>query len=270
MVAKLGGKVAIVTGAARGMGSLHALALAREGADVAVVDICHNVSSSAYSLGGEDELSKVVQDIESLGRRAIAVKCDVSNAHEVEEMVKKVVNEFGKIDILINNAGVLTISPLLTLTEHDWDHVMDVNLKGQWLCCRHVLPLMIARRAGKIVNIGSTGGRHGAKGIGSYCCSKAGVHMLTDALSKEVAEYDINVNCVAPGHVVTPMSEYFVRTSATQLGLGAEEVLRAAIEAQQTLPRQITPEDVSNAVIFLASEESRSIDGSVIYVDGGH
>ena len=200
MAPRLEGKVGIVTGAAHGLGAVLALALAREGASVAAVDVCHDLPPVSYPMGTEEELNQVVQEIKALGQRTIAVKCDVSKADEVERMVKTVIDEFGKIDILVNNAGVVTFTPFVDLTEEEWNLIMDVNLKGPFHCCKYVLPHMIAQKAGKIVNVGSVDGRQGMPSrLAHYCSSKAGLHMLTDALSKEMAEHNINVNCVAPG-----------------------------------------------------------------------
>ena len=270
MAGRVEGKVAIVTGAAAGMGTAHALALAREGADVAVVDICRDQPLTPVAGGTAGALDKLVQEIRALGRRAIAIRCDVSKADEVEKMVKTVMDEFGKIDILVNNAGVVTITPFVDLTEEEWDFVMDVNLKGTFLCCKYVVPHMIAQKAGKIVNIGSVNGREGMLGNVHYCCSKAGVHMLTDALSKEVAQHNINVNCVAPGTVWgTPMVDWVTRYVAPE-GTDPREAYLALCQRMYTFGREQTPEDIANAMLFLASEESRNITGYTIYVDGGH
>ena len=270
MAGRVEGKVAIVTGAAAGMGTAHALTLAREGADVAVVDICRDQPLSPVCGGTAKALDKVVQEIRTLGRRAIAIKCDISKANEVEKLVKTVIDEFGKIDILVNNAGVVSVTPFILLTEEQWDFVMDVNLKGTFLCCKYVVPHMIEQKGGKIVNIGSVNGREGMPGNVHYCCSKAGVHMFTDVLSKEVAAFNINVNCVAPGTVWgTPMVDWVMGLMAPEGGDRWEAYL-SFCQRMYTLGREQTPEDVANAMLFLVSEESRNITGYTIYVDGGH
>jgi NAD(P)-dependent dehydrogenase (short-subunit alcohol dehydrogenase family) len=267
---KVEGKVAIVTGAAAGMGTAHALALAREGADVAVVDICGDQPLSPISGGTMEVLDRLVQEVRALGRRAIAIKCDISKADEVERMVKTVIDEFGRIDILVNNAGVGSLAPFVDLTEQAWDFVMDVNLKGTFLCCKYVVPHMIEQKAGKIVNIGSIDGREAIPGFLHYCCSKAGVHMLTDALSKEVAAFNKNVNCVAPGAIWgTHMMDWVLRY-LTPRGADPREAYVGLCQSMSTFGREQTPEDVANAMLFLASEESRNITGYTIYVDGGH
>ena len=270
MTGRVKGKVAIVTGAAAGMGTAHALALAREGSDVAAVDIVRDQPLSPVVGGTLEALDKLVHEIRALGRRAIAVRCDVSRAGEVEKMVKTVISEFGKIDILVNNAGVVTVTPFVQLTEEEWDWVMAVNLKGTFFCCQHVVPHMIAQKAGKIVNIGSVNGREGISGYAHYCCSKAGVHMLTEVLSLEMAEYNINVNCVAPGTVWgTPMVDWAVRRNAEE-GDDPYERYLDACKRMYALGREQTPDDIANAMLFLVSEESRNITGYTIYVDGGH
>jgi len=270
MAGRVEGKVAIVTGAAAGMGTAHALALAREGADVAAVDICRDQPLSPVCGGTAEALDKLVEVIRALGRRAIAIRCDVSKADEVEQMVQRVLDEFGKIDILVNNAGVVNITPFVLLTEEQWDFVMDVNLKGTFLCCKYVLPHMMAQNWGKIVNIGSVNGREGMPGNVHYCCSKAGVHMLTDALSKEVAAFNINVNCVAPGTVWgTPMVDWVMGLMAPEGGDRWEAYLNFC-QRMYTFGREQTVEDVANAMLFLVSEESRNMTGYTIYVDGGH
>jgi NAD(P)-dependent dehydrogenase (short-subunit alcohol dehydrogenase family) len=270
MAGRAEGKVAIVTGAAAGMGTAHALALAREGADVALVDICRSQPLSQVKPGTAGALDKLVQEIRSLGQKAIAVQCDVSKADEVEKMVKTVIDEFGKVDILVNNAGVVGFNPLADLTEEQWDFVMGVNLKGPFLCCKYVIPHMIAQKAGKIVNIGSVDGREGMPGAVHYCCSKAGVHMLTEALSKEVAQHNINVNCVAPGAIWGSSMIDWLMGYMTPEGSDPQETYLAFCQRLSTFGREQTPEDIANAMLFLVSEESRNMTGYTIYVDGGH
>ena len=270
MASRLEGEVGIVTGAAHGLGATLASTLAREGASVAAVDVCHDLPPVSYPMGTEEELNKVVEEIKALGRRAIAVKCDVSKASEVERMIKRVLDEFGRIDILVNNAGVVTFTPFVDLTEEEWNLIMDVNLKGPFHCCKYVLPHMIAQKAGKIVNIGSVNGREGMPGFAHYCCAKAGVHMLTDVLSLEMAEHNINVNCVAPGTIWgTPMVDWAVGRNVLE-GIDPHEAYLDACKRMYTLGREQTPEDIANAMLFLVSEESRNITGYTIYVDGGH
>ena len=270
MVARLDGKVGIVTGAAHGLGATLALALAREGAAVAAVDVCHDLKPTPYPLGTEKELGQVVRQIKPLGRKALALKCDVSKDAEVKGMVAKVVDEFGKIDILVNNAGVVTVNNPLSMTEEEWDVVLDVNLKGAFLCCKYVLPHMVAQKSGKVVNISSVDAREPTLGVLAYNCSKAGLNMLTDALSKEMAQYNLNINAVAPGAMRTPMSVGAIELLGPEAKVKVEKYYGLVCEAISTFGREVTTEDVASAVLFLASEESRNITGYTIYVDGGH
>jgi len=268
---RLEGKVAIVTGAAHGLGASHALALAREGSDVAASDLCHDLPYPDYHLGTGDELNSVVQEIQALGRRAIAIKCDVTKSDEVEKMVKRVMDEFGKIDILVNNAGIQAIyAPVWECPEEAWDLTIDVHLKGTFLCCKYVLPHMINQQSGKVINITSIAGREGQAGNSLYCAAKAGIINFSHAIAKDVAQYNINVNCVGPGVVMTPMVRGTFEPIAEGMGISVEQLYAGAWGMYQILAREVLPQDVSNAVVFLASEEARNINAQVIYVDGGH
>ncbi len=266
---KLHGKVAIVTGAARGMGKQHCLSMAREGANIAAVDIGKGIPAIKNPLGTKEELNATVEEVKRLGRSAIGVNCDVSKSDEVQAAVQKVLAEFGRIDILVNNAGIVTTNRIVDMTEEEWDKVIDVNLKGTWLFCKYVLPHMIAQRSGKIVNIGSTAGREGNALFSSYSASKGGVHSLTLAVAREVGTYNINVNAIGPGIINTPLQQYLAPHHARYMNVKIEEVIPTRLKFN-IFAREVTIEDVSNAVVFLASEDSRSITGQVIYVDGGH
>ena len=262
-------KVVIITGAAHGLGATYALAFAREGADVVVSDISHNVESATYAMGSEKEVDGVVKEIQDMGRRCMGIKCDVTNAAEVENMVKTTIKEFGKIDILVNNAGIVFHSlPFWDVSEKNWDTTVDVMLKGTFLCSKYVVPHMIERQYGKIINIGSIGSRaqrHNAP----YSAVKAGVQLFTLAMAKDVGEYNINVNCVAPGSVRTPMMEGACKDASVDFGMPAEDVYDYCCKTYHILGREITREDVSHAILFLASEEARNINGHVLFVDGG-
>jgi len=221
-------------------------------------------------LGSENELNGVVAEVKALGRRAIGISCDVTKSQEVAHMVKRVMSEFGKIDILVNNVGVCEIAPTVEMMEEQWDFLIDVNLKSQFLCCKYVLPHMIKQQSGKIINIGSVSGRQTDAEGSAYGAAKAGVHAFTHSLAKEVAPHNINVNCVAPGSVYTPMVEGLSPALSQYYGVSEDECYQRMCQKYHLLGREILPEDVSNAVLFLASDESRNIDGLVIYVDGGH
>ena len=165
---------------------------------------------------------------------------------------------------------MVSFNPLADLTEEQWDFVMGVNLKGPFLCCKYVIPHMIAQKTGKIVNIGSVDGREGMPGAVHYCCSKAGVHMLTEALSKEVAQHNINVNCVAPGAIWGSSMIDWLMGYMTPEGSEPKETYLSFCQRLSTFGREQTPEDIANAMLFLVSEESRNMTGYTIYVDGGH
>jgi len=246
----LTGKVAIVTGARRGIGRTHALVLAKAGAKVVVSDI------------SQEECEKVVEEIKKIGGEAIAVKCDVSKKSEVEELVKKTVEKFDKVDILVNNAGICQFKPFLDLTEEEWDRTLNINLKGYFLCAQAAAKEMAKQKKGVIVNIASIA--MGQVGMGfatlaHYCASKGGIVAMTETLALELAPYNIRVNAVAPGLIDTPMVASIKQDPKAMEGTLSRIPLRRAGE----------PEEVSNLVLFLASDESSYMTGSVIVVDGG-
>ncbi len=269
MPARFEGKVAIVTGAAHGLGASHALSFAREGADVAVADICHDLPEARYAMGAEAEMNSVVKEIRDLGRRAMGIRCDVTKADEVENMVQRVVDEFGKIDILVNNAGIAFVAtPVWEVTEEAWRMTVDVMLKGTFLCSKYVLPHMIKQRYGKIVNtssIGARGQRHNAP----YSAAKAGIETFTLAMAKDVGEYNININAVAPGCVYTPMMRGACKDAALDFGVPEDQVYSTICQQFHILGREILAQDISNGVLFLCSEEARNVNGHVLYVDAG-
>ena len=242
---KLTGKVALVTGAAQGIGKAIALLLARNGADMVVSDI---------NLEKAEETAK---EIRAIGPKAMAVKVDVANLRDVEQMVTGILEKLAKIDILVNNAGITRDKLILRMTEEDWDAVLGVNLKGTFNCTKAVLRHMAKQRSGKIVNIASVVGEMGNAGQANYSASKAGVIGLTKTIAREYAQRGINVNAIAPGYIETPMTE--------ALPEKAKEELRRLIPME----RLGKPEDVAEAVLFLVSEESSYITGQVLNVNGG-
>lgn len=237
-----------MTGGAAGIGKGVALRLAEEGADVVIADI------------DEAAARETVAKIEASGRRALAVGADVSRREDVEAMVTRA-REFGRIDILVNNAGVEYITPLFEVSEAEWDRIMDINLKGTFLCCQAVARAMTGdQRGGKIVNVGSVAGVRSIRHEPHYSASKAGVHALTTQLALELAPYRINVNAVVPGVIRNGLS-----TRHSLANEARSEKLR------QDIPwgRFGTPRDIGNAVVFLASDEADYITGTVLVVDGG-
>jgi NAD(P)-dependent dehydrogenase (short-subunit alcohol dehydrogenase family) len=243
-------KVAIITGARRGMGRTHALVFAGAGAKVVVSDI------------SQEECEGVVKEIEKNGGEAIAVKCDVTNKEEVDKMVQATVDKWGKLDILINNAGIVEFKPFVEMTEKDWDKMMAVNLKGYFLCAQAAVKEMIKQKGGSIVNIasvemGQVGG--GMPGLAHYCASKGGVVAFTESLAVELAGQNIRVNAVSPGAIETPMSE------AAQ---DNPDLLKQTL-AKIPMNRMGKPEEVSNLVLFLASDAASYMTGSTVVIDGG-
>jgi len=247
----LQGKVAIVTGAASGIGRAIAIRLAEMGAAVAVLD--------KNSQGGNETVRLVVQ----LGCQASFIPCDVSSQAECREAVQRVIATHGSIDILCNNAGITVRKDVLALEEEEWDAVLDVTLKGAYLLSREVIPHMIRQGGGAIINMGSGWSLKGGPKAAAYCAAKAGVLNLTRAMAIDHGKDNIRVNCVCPGDVNTPMLE----SECRQLGEAREQFMKEA--ANRPLGRVGTPEDVANAVLFLASDMSKWITGAQLVVDGG-
>jgi 3-oxoacyl-[acyl-carrier protein] reductase len=241
----LKGKIAIVTGAAQGIGKVIALGLAKCGAAISVSDI------------NEDSLSSAVKEIEALGRKAIAVKMDVSSLKDCEEMVKKTIDAFGKVDILINNAGITRDTVLLRMKEEQWDQVIQVNLKGTFNCTKAVIRSMFKQKSGKIINISSVTGAMGNAGQANYSASKAAVMGFTKSIAREYAHCGITVNAVAPGFIKTAMTD------------AIPEKDRDAMISIIPAKRLGLPEDVADTVCFLASDMANYITGQVIHINGG-
>ena len=249
-MAELKDKVAIVTGARRGMGRSHALLLAKAGAKVVVSDI---------SL---EDCEKVVEEIEKQGGEALAAKCDVTKKEEVDEMLRKTIEKWEKIDILVNNAGIAQFVPFLEMTEEDWDRTLDINLKGYFLCAQACAKEMAKQKFGVIINIASVA--MGQQGVGfsnvvHYCASKGGIVGMTEALAVELAPYNIRVNAVAPGMIETPMIDPIKK----------DPKMMEAMLARLPMRRVGRSEEVSDLVVFLASGKSSYITGSTIIIDGG-
>jgi NAD(P)-dependent dehydrogenase (short-subunit alcohol dehydrogenase family) len=250
MGTSLEGKVALVTGGRRGIGRAVALALAGAGADVAVADIVKE----------DGLLDGVAGEIKALGRSSLAIKVDISHAGEVDAMTKSVLGRFGRIDILVNGAGIwIPGQTLVECPEENWDRVIDVNLKGTYLCCRSVGRAMLGQRAGSIVNLSSQVGLNPGTGAGAYSISKAGIIMMTRQLALEMAHAGVRVNALAPGIVRTDFN--------IDLWRKPEDARRMA--GGVPLGRLAEPEDVARAALFLASDEAAYITGAILPVDGG-
>jgi 3-oxoacyl-[acyl-carrier protein] reductase len=242
----LTGKTALVTGASRGIGAAAALRLAERGADIAL----NHLDDSAAA-------EKIVQRIQALGRKAAAFPCDVSSFSDVAKMVADVRKQFDKLEILINNAGVTADSAIWKMSEEQWDKVIDVNLKGCFNTIRAASPILRESEGGRIVNVSSINGLRGKFGLSNYAASKAGIIGLTKSVARELGKYQVTVNAVAPGFILTDLM--------TEL---PDNIKEAAL-AETALGRLGEPDDVAAAIAFLCSDQARHITGSVIKVDGG-
>jgi len=242
---RLENKVALITGAAQGIGRDIALKFAAEGADIAVGDI--NLQKA----------TKTVQEIEALGRKALALELDVTDYAKLTDSINKILDKFKKVDILVNNAGITKDNLLLRMSDVEWDAVLNVNLKGAFNCTKAVSRLMIKQRYGKIINIASIIGIIGNPGQANYSASKAGIIALTKTAAKELASRNINVNAVAPGFIQTEMTAKL------------PEELKQKMQEAIPLGRFGSPVDVASVCVFLASEDASYITGQTIIVDGG-
>jgi len=239
-------KVAIVTGAGQGIGRGIALRLAEFGANVVLLDI------------RQDTIDEVAEEIRSKGVEVLSLQVDVTRSERLRHMARLVMAEFGQIDILVNNAGITGRTvPMVELNEQDWDQVMNLNLKGVFLCCQAVLGYMIERRYGKIVNVASIAGKEGNPTLVPYSVSKAGVICLTKALAKEVTDYQINVNCVSPAVIQTPILEGMASSTVDYM------------ISKIPMGRVGKPEEVAAVVHFLASDDAGFVTGQCYDVSGG-
>lgn len=241
-------KVAIITGARRGIGKGIAEVFAQAGADVIISDIdlkdCEKTAN---------EITKKYKV------KTLAVKCDVSNINEVDEMIDSTIKKFRKIDILVNNAGIFLTKPFLDYTEEDWNKIVNIDLKSVYLCSQAVAKVMVKEKYGKIVNISSIAGIVGYLGAVAYCASKGGIITLTKGLALELAPYKINVNAIAPGAIDTPMTAFLKRDKKS-----LQQTL-----AGIPLKRMGKPADIGNAALYLASDEGSYVTGHTLVVDGG-
>lgn len=245
---RFGGKIGVVTGGARGIGRATAERLVREGGRVAILDTDEEVAMSAAN---------------EFGSEALGVRCDVSKATDVESAIDSVIERWGQIDVLVNNAGITRNRLIHEMSDDDWGEVLAVNLTGSFLCAREAQRFMVKQRSGKIVNVSSQAALGTERGYVNYSASKAGIQGLTRALALDLGPFNINVNAVAPGHVETQAT----RGWAERAGI-PYEAMREEHAARNAIGRVAQPEDVAAAILFLASEDARHITGQVLYVTG--
>jgi NAD(P)-dependent dehydrogenase (short-subunit alcohol dehydrogenase family) len=243
----LTGKVALVTGGSKGLGRAMAQALARAGADVAIASRTQR------------DLDEAAAEIQAAGRRVLAATADVSEEASIQRLVRRVLDRFGQIDVLVNNAGVEGQGAVTEMDADYWDRVMRVNLRGPMLCCKHVGPHMIERRSGKVINVASVLATRVARYMAPYSASKGGLVQLTRTLALEWVRHNVQVNAIAPGYFLTPMNQDFFQTEAGEKLVSSFPTRRLG-----------EPREIEGAVVFLASEATSYVTGSVLYVDGGH
>jgi 3-oxoacyl-[acyl-carrier protein] reductase len=245
---RLEGKAAVVTGGGRGIGRAICLAYAKEGADVVV-----NYASK------DQPAQEVVEMVKKMGKKAIAIKGNVAVKADAEKIIQTAIDNFGKIDILVNNAGVSKPNMLYKMTEEQWNEVIDIQLKGPFLCIQAAAKYMMERKSGKIINVTSSAGLWGTKGQINYSSAKGGIVALTKSAARELAGHGVTVNVVQPGYVSTEMTEK-IRT---------DPKLKEIYAARILLGRFAEPEEVAQTFVFLASDDANYITGQLICVDGG-
>jgi len=255
---ELKGAVAIVTGGARGIGRGIAYELAKQGTRIAIADL---------PVVGADR-DETVAEIKRLGGDAMAVDCDVTDAAQVQAMAQAVLSAWGQIDILVNNAGVIRIGPVMAFSEADWDLVTGVNLKGTFLCSKAVLPHMMQRQQGKIINLSSIAGKRGRSGTACYSATKFGVIGFTQSLANEMGQFNITANAICPGEVATHMwTDVLAPAIGAVSGLSADEAFGQWIEREVPLKRAQTAEDMGQAVVYLCQADN--VTGVALNVSGG-
>jgi NAD(P)-dependent dehydrogenase (short-subunit alcohol dehydrogenase family) len=249
---RLAGKVAIITGAGAGIGRAAALLFAREGAKVVVADYDSERGAETVGIIRED------------GGEARFIQVDVSKAADAERMARATVETYGKLDVLVNNAGIYMQANAVEMMEEDWDRILDVNLKGVFLCSKYCIPEMIKGGGGSIVNIGSEAGIVGIKNQVAYNVSKSGVIALTKSMALDFALDNVRVNCLCPGRTLTPLVEKVINEAQDP------ESTRRALEEDRPLERMGRPEEIAAGILYLASDESPYATGSTLSIDGGY
>lgn len=248
---RLANKVAIVTGGSRGIGLGIAEIFVREGATVVIVNRTTETGKAA------------AEKIANSGGSAVSIPTDVSKIKEVEKMVRAVIERYKKIDILCNNAGIGLLRSVVDSTEEEWDRLIDINLKGVFLCSKYVIPEMIKNHGGSIINMASAASYVAFQNDAAYCASKGGLLMLTKQMALDYAHYKIRVNCICPGFIITSQLEHYLNQHDDP------EAVRKEVESLHPIGRLGTPEDIAYAALYLASDESSFVTGTSLVVDGG-
>jgi len=269
----LGGKVAFITGAARGQGRSHALALAREGADIIAVDICRQLQAVPYRMSAAGDLAETASEVEALDRRIVAAEVDIRDLARLTATVDAGVAKLGRLDIVVANAGIFTMAPTLEMTEPVWEEMIEINLTGQWKTIRAAVPHVIAGgRGGSVVITSSLAAMTANENIAHYTAAKAGLIGLMRVLAKELAPYGIRVNTVHPTTVATPMilNEHTYRHFRPDLANPTRADFEAAARTLNRFPvAAVEPSDISNAILYLVSDAGRYVTGSTHVVSAG-
>ena len=253
---KVKDKVVILTGAASGIGRAAAVLLGKEGAKIVLSDV--------NEAGGKETLAMVEKEKGD----AIFLICDVTKKIDVKKMVDKTIEKYGKIDVLINNAGVVRVGQVEDMPEEEYDLLLNVNLKGPYFCCHYVVPYLKKQRSGIIINIASVAGHIGQVNHALYCSTKHGIRGMTKALALDLAPYNVRVNSVSPGATDTPMLVSDVTKQAKDRGV-KYEVVRKEFEEEGVMGRWASPEEIATGILFLASDESSYMTGADLLLDGG-
>jgi SDR family mycofactocin-dependent oxidoreductase len=263
---KLDGKVALITGAARGQGRSHAVTLAREGADIAAVDIGdRKLDYPKYPVATKADLDETVKQVKALGRKAIGLVANVRKDDEVKAAVDATIKEFGHIDVVVANAGIADkITPFWEIAREDWDGLIANNLTGVWLTCKYTAPHLMAQKSGSIILISSVAGIKGLGGLAHYNASKFAVRGLAKTFANELGEFGIRVNSIHPGTIDTPM----IDAIAEMMGAPKEAMIGGFL-GLQIFQTMLDPKDISAGVLWLASDDARFVTGLELVIDGG-
>jgi len=271
-VGRFDGKVVLITGGARGQGRSHAVEFAKEGADIVVTDITKQVETVPYGMSSEADLAETVKQVEALDQRCVSFVADARDTSATNAAVEGAISEFGKIDILISNHGLLSLSSVADMSDAAWDDVISSDLTGVFKSIRAVLPHMLAQKSGRIIATASIAGRMGLPTIAHYCAAKWGVIGLIKSVAREVAAEGITVNCVCPTNVDTDMiqNSAFYALFAPDIENPTREQVIPGFSSLNAIPIPwIESIDLSNAMMFLASPEARYITGEALHVSAG-